>query len=183
MRRAMTAASVALWMGLCGAAQTPDAGPAQAPSNVEVSNDGHCPVVKAGDVVHYTLTLDGADEAQAVYADLQMGVGRGSVRDSDLPMPGSGAIGGGGTGARDAKWGKVYHFTFTVPAGVDRGLYRGRGVVVTVRDAEGTTPLDAAVTRKARERVQHFCLAVAGRGGYEGLPLVTDFKGGPVDRK
>lgn len=182
MRRAMVATGVALFLGLGGVAQTPEAGPAQAPTNVEVSGDGRCPAVKPGDVVHYSLTLDGADAARSVYADLQLR-SRGSMKESDLPLPGAGAIGGGGAGTRDAQWGKVYHFAFTVPSGADSGVYHAQGVMVTVRDAAGTSPLDAALDKKARERVHRFCLAVLGKGNGELFPVVTDFKGGPIDRK
>ncbi|SEF50284.1 hypothetical protein SAMN05421819_0213 [Bryocella elongata] len=182
MRRAVLTVGVALVIGLGSMAQTPDAGPAMAPSGVEVRGDGHCPVVKAGDVVHYTLTLDGADEAQSVYADLQLR-SRGGMKESDLPLPGSGAIGGGGAGTRDSQWGKVYHFAFTVPSGVDSGVYHAQGVMVTVRDASGASPLDAALDKKARERVHRFCLAVYGKGSGDLFPLVTDFKGGPIDKK
>jgi hypothetical protein len=180
MRQAVMAAGVALVLGVVGVAQTPDAGPAPAPNGVEVRGDGRCPAVKAGDVVHYSLTLDGADAAQSVYADLQLR-SRGAMKESDLPLPGSGAIGGGGAGSRDAQWGKVYHFAFTVPSGADSGIYHAQGVMVTVRDASG--PLDAGLDKKARERVHRFCLAVLGKGIGEGFPVVTDFKGGPIDRK
>jgi hypothetical protein len=182
MRHAMVITGLALAVAAALPAQSPDAGPAGAPATVEVRGDGHCPVVKAGDTVHFSLTLDGAGAAQAVYADLQMRSAHGGFRESDLPLPGAGAIGGGGAGMRDAQSGKVYHFAFTVPKGSESGVYRGLGVMVTVRDGAGAEPIEAAVERRARDKVRHFCLAVFGPA-LEGYPTVTDFKGGPIERK
>jgi hypothetical protein len=82
-----------------------DQGPAQAPqaaaqNDVELRGGRHCTQVRPGDMVHFTLTVDGVANAKAVLADLQLTTGHATYRETDLPMPGSGVLGGGGAGAR-----------------------------------------------------------------------------------
>lgn len=149
-------------------------GPAQAPTSVEVGGSGKCQSVRPGDIVHFSLTIEHVDPARAVSADLQMGTRHAVYRQTDLPMPGDGIMGGGGAGMHDQNFGKVYHFTFRVPPGAEAGVYRGLGVNVTVDDGS------AWVDRHAREQVRRFCLAVFGNA--ENGPVVTDFHGGPIER-
>jgi hypothetical protein len=156
--------------------------------SVEMRDDGRCKLVKAGDVVHYQLTIRAADMAPAVYANLQLRRHGGSEIHSDLPFPDALEMGGRSVATRDAQAGNVYHFSFTVDRDVPSGLYHGTGVLVTLTGDAGNErrPQYVEVTKHTQKEIHHYCLAVAGPyGGVvgEGRPLVTDFKPGPIDRK
>ena len=179
MKRMVAALVVLGCASMVHAQATMDEGPAHAPQTVEVQGNGHCQTVRAGDTVHYSLTIDGVESARSVFANLQLRTGHAAYRETDLPMPGTGLIGGGSAGARDGS-GKVYQFAFQIPAGVQSGVYRAVGVVVTLNQ-NVDEPIEAEVDRHAREQVRHFCLAVFGAGS--GAPVVTEFHPGAVERK
>ena len=167
-------------MQLTGPAQPPG------PQQVQVEPDGKCRVVRPGDVVHFTLTIQSVEYAKAVYADLQMRQGRiGSFDPSALPMPDFRTFGGGGAATRDAQQGGVYHFSFKVQPQVLSGIYRGAGVHVTLDDdgevVDRTRSVE--VTRHTRDEIYKYCLNVVSPLGNDHRPLVTNFKGGPIDRK
>jgi hypothetical protein len=159
-----------------------DAGPAAAPETVVVRGDGHCTRVRPGDTVNFSLTIDGVLNAKAVFASLQLTTGHAVYREADLPMPGSGVLGGGGAGTRDSATDKVYHFAFKVPSDVLRGVYRSAGVAVTADFGGGPDKaVMADVDRHAREQVRKYCLVVFGPA--ENEPVVTDFQPGTVEHK
>jgi hypothetical protein len=149
--------------------------------------DGKCRAAKPGDVVHFTLRVEGVAYARAVYANLQMSLGRVYVKDtSRLPPPDLNHLGGGGPAARDASQGNVYHFAFTVPRDVSSGMYHGSGVYVTAASSadsasEGSRNVD--ITAHTLKEVRRYCLIVVSPYGPQGRPLVTDFDGGAVERK
>ncbi len=158
-------------------------GPAMPQSNdVEVRGNGHCTPVRPGDLVHFSLTVDGVANAKAVFADLQLTTGHATYHETDLPMPGSGVLGGGGTGSRDDATSKVYRFSFHVPVGAMQGVYRSAGLVVTADYGTGADKgAEAYVDRHAREQVRRYCLVVFGPA--QQAPVVTDFKPGEVEHK
>jgi len=159
-----------------------------AAQNVDMKDDGWCKVVKAGDVVHYQLTIRSADAARAVYANLQLRRNGGKAEHSDLPYWDPLMMGERGVATRDAQAGNLYHFEFTVEPDVPSGLYYGTDVLVTLSADGGVYPSPhyVDVTRHTRREIHHYCLAVAGKYGGEiggGRPLVTDFKPGAIERK
>ena len=167
-------------------------GPASAPVNgasapevVQAEPDGQCRPVKPGDVVHYALTIRSVDYARAVYADLQMRLGRTYVAESGgLPPPDFRNLGGGGAATRDAQQGGVYHFAFKVPRDVTSGIYHGAGVYVTAADdsevANGSRNVE--VTHRTLAKIRDYCLIVVGPYGAGGRPLVTNFQPGLIDK-
>lgn len=161
-------------------------GPAQAPTQmVQAQPDGKCRTVRPGDTVNFTLTIDSAENAKVVYAELQMRSGRGHVKTADLPAPGDGSLNGGGAGTRDDQKSNVYHFSFKVPMGMFGGVYRGVGIAVSTDAPKLTSDMSehVDVTKKAHDQVKHYCLAVASGAGVNGKPLVTSFQPGAVEAK
>ena len=155
------------------------------PQHIQVESDGKCRPVKPGDVVHFALTIQSVEYAHAVYAHLQMHLGRTYTFDpSGLPAPDFRTLGGGSVATRDAQQGGVYHFAFTVPRDVMTGIYHGAGVYVTAADnsdlASGSRNVE--VNHRTLEKVRDFCLIVVGPFGGDGRPLVTDFRPGPIDK-
>jgi hypothetical protein len=186
--------AVMLCAVLCARGAIAQSGPAIPPAALGAEQqsshrelDGKCKAVQPGDVVHFTLRVDGVQYARAVYADLQMRLGRVYVKDtSGLPAPDFRNLGGGGSATRDTSQGNVYHFAFTVPRDVSSGLYHGSGVYVTAAPNDevaygGARSVD--VTAHTMKEIRKYCLIVVSPLGGEGRPLVTDFKGGPVERK
>jgi len=155
-----------------------------APQAVQAEPDGKCRAVKPGDVVHYALTIQSVAYARAIYADLQMRLGRTYVSEGGLPPPDFRNLGGGGAATRDAQQGSVYHFAFKVPHDVLTGIYHGAGVYVTAADdsevANGSRNVE--VTHHTLSKIRDYCLIVVGPYGGEGRPLVTNFKPGPIDK-
>jgi len=156
-----------------------------APQSIQAEPDGKCHPVKPGDVVHYTLTIQSVESARAVYADLQMRLGRTYVSEpGGLPPPDFRNLGGGGPATRDPQQGSVYHFAFTVPHDVMSGIYHGAGVYVT---AAGTNDIsngsrNVEVNHHTISKIRDYCLIVVGPYNISGRPLVTDFKPGPIDK-
>ena len=134
--------------------------------------DGRCQGVRPGDTVRFSLRIDSAEGAKAVFAELQMNAkGRhGRFRETDLPMSRADVLAGGGVGSRDAADATLYHFSFAVPQ-VEPGMYHTAGFAVRAayRHNEGAR---VAMDRRAREQVRGYCLAVFG--GTHG-PVVTEF--------
>jgi len=164
---------------------TPPSGIGQAPEAVQAQPDGKCRPVKPGDVVHYTLTIQSVEFARAVYADLQMRLGRTYVTEpGGLPPPDFRNLGGGGAATRDAQQGGVYHFAFTVPHDVMTGIYHGAGVYVTAAESNDITSgsRNVDVTHKTLSKIRDYCLIVVGPYGVSGRPLVTSFGPGPIDK-
>lgn len=158
---------------------------ASTPQVVEAESDGKCRPVKPGDVVHYTLTIQSVGYARAVYADLQMRLGRTYVAEpGGLPPPDFRNLGGGGAATRDAQQGGVYHFEFTVPHDVMSGIYHGAGVYVTAADSSEVSngSRNVEVTHRTLSKIRDYCLIVVGPYSPEGRPLVTSFKSGPIDK-
>jgi hypothetical protein len=162
-------------------------GDGAASRSVHAELDGKCKAVRPGDVVHFTLDVQGVQYARAVYADLQMRLGRTYTNDvSGLPAPDFRNLGGGGPAMRDEKRGDTYHFSFTVPRDVLSGIYHGAGVYVTAAEnAEFSDngSRNVEVTNRTIKKVREYCLIVVSPYGGVGQPLVTDFKGGPIDRR
>jgi hypothetical protein len=191
-KRLFVAACVLLLVRV-SAAQTPG-GPALSPAAMGADQqgahselDGKCNVARPGDVVHFTLHVEGVQYARAVYADLQMRLGKIYAKDaSGIPAPDFRHLGGGGPATRDGTQGNVYHFAFVVPRDVLSGLYHGSGVYVTATPSD-TYPEEASrsvdVTAHTQKEIRRYCLIIVSPLGAQGRPLVTDFKGGPVERK
>ena len=161
-------------------------GPAQPPSQSAIYSDNHhCTPVRAGDTVTFELTIDKVANAKSVFAELQMRPGRHAhYQMTDLPSPDLQSLNGGSAATADGGNGHVYHFSFKVPEGTAPGLYHGVGVAVTVSDDGSTTGATrtADVTRHTEEQIRSYCVAVFSGHG-EGYPVVTNFKGGPVEKK
>jgi len=175
---------------LCAILATPlahaqDLASSPAPQSIQAEPDGKCRSVKPGDVVHYTLTIQSVESARAVYADLQMRLGRTYVSEpGGLPPPDFRNLGGGGPATRDAQQGGVYHFAFTVPHDVMTGIYHGAGVYVT---AAGNNDIfngsrNVEVNHHTISKIRDYCLIVVGPYDGSGRPLVTNFKPGPIDK-
>ena len=168
-----------------GPASPPGFGQAPTSEAVQAQPDGKCRPVKPGDVVHYTLTIQSVSYARAVYADLQMRLGRTYTSEpGGLPPPDFRNLGGGGAAARDAQQGNVYHFAFTVPHDVMTGIYHGAGVYVTAAENNdiSNSSRNVDVTHKTLSKIRDYCLIVVGPYDGSGRPLVTNFKSGPIDK-
>jgi hypothetical protein len=169
-------------------------GPAPPPAETQAQQsphpelDGRCKAVRPGDLVHFTLNIRSVEYARAVYADLQMHLGRTYVNDpSGLPPPDFQSLGGGGIATRDAHEGDLYHFTFTIPHDVYSGIYHGSGVYVTAAENDAlsntTGSRSVAVSNRTLHKVRDYCLIVVSPYNGNGQPFVTDFHGGPIERK
>jgi hypothetical protein len=149
---------------------------------VSMDAEGSCQMVHPGDLVHFTLRIDNVEDAHHVFTHLQLALnGHAHSSDLEFPIPMHDAMGGGGLGQRDPMSSRVYHFSFVVPE-VQSGFYRTTGIDVRASFMQNSAdpgvgvPLD----RRSREQVRSYCLAVSGGGGRR--PVVTDFRGGPVER-
>lgn len=156
------------------------------PQAVQAEPDGKCRAVRPGDVVHFALTIQSVEYARAVYADLQMRLGRTYITEpGGLPPPDFRNLGGGGAAIRDAQQGGVYHFAFKVPHDVVSGIYHGAGVYVTAADgseaANGSRNVE--ITHRTLSKIRDYCLIVVGPYGGGNRPLVTNFQPGPIDKK
>jgi len=159
--------------------------PGQPRAMVEMPKDGKCQGVRAGDLVHFTLRIESAQDARAIYTDLQLANGNVKYRPNDLPLPGGNVMGGGGAAMRDRSDRNLYHFAFVVPD-VMPGIYKTLGIAVRgdygAATGEPLQPVGIPLNRHAAGEVHRYCLAVFGPGGSGHRPIVTEFKPGPVDR-
>lgn len=153
-------------------------------STQELPTDGRCQSVRYGDIVHFTLRIENVENAKAIFTDLQMGLGEHpKFQRASLRVPAADAMGGGGVGWRDARDPQLYHFRFEVPV-VQPGFYHAAGA--DVRASYGTLTTDGGVgvslSREARRKIAHYCIAVFGDGSGDHQPRVTDFLPGRTEQ-
>ena len=149
-----------------------------------VAMDKHCKEVHPGDMVSYSLTIQGLNGVQPVFADLQMRpLHELPLHGHGLPAPDFHNLGGGGTGQANGAGQNTFDFSFAVPKEIFSGRYRGVEVRVKANDpvtvADGSRYVD--VSHHTMKRVHSFCLSVVSNYGESpDRPEVTNFQSGAI---
>lgn len=165
---------------------TQDPAPAADPGTrqVDMASNGKCQGVHAGDIVHFTLRVEGVADARRVYTQLAMGLGsHPKFIKTDFQLSTSDSFGGGGMGTRDGADQQLYHFRFVVPD-VRSGIYHAAsiGVQAIYSDSSVDEGKGVGLNRHAHEQVRNYCLAVFGGEGGDHHPVVTQFLPGEIER-
>jgi hypothetical protein len=151
---------------------------------VEMPTNGKCQGVHYGDIVHFTLRVEGVADAKRVYTQLAMGLGsHPKFVKTDFMLSTADSFGGGGVGKRDAADPQLYHFRFVVPD-VRSGIYHAAsiGVQAIYSDSSVDEGTGVGLNRRAHEQVKSYCLAVFGGEGGQHRPVVTEFLPGEIER-
>lgn len=150
---------------------------------VDMPNDGKCQGVRAGDIVHFTLRVEGVADARRLYTQLAMGLGsHPKFVKTDFMLSTSDSFGGGGMGTRDGADPQLFHFRFVVP-NVRSGIYHSAsiGVQAIYSDSSVDEGKGVGLNRHAHNQVRRYCLAVFGGEGGEHRPVVTEFLPGEIE--